>query len=212
LASTSIITTAGLYSSAAITSTGNVYGLSFVSTSDLRLKDNIRSLQPRAKHVFDLSSVSFNYKRGLDGTIAIDGIPDVNNTYFGFIAQEVEVQFPELVTKSSEGVRSVHYSQFIPLLLEGIKTLRSEDLDQREVLETLSRKVETLEDIRNAKHFASSSSMHPSTRDSNYDDLELRKRVTELEIGYEGLKKEISEIKALVQQLHLQGPKGEARG
>lgn len=42
------------------------------------------------------------------------------------VLQEVEGAFPELVSRSSEGLRSLQYSAFVPLLVEGMKDLRAQ--------------------------------------------------------------------------------------
>jgi hypothetical protein len=57
---------------------------------------------------------------GLLGEISRNGEPDMNTTHFGFIAQEVEVPFPELVGVGSDGMRRVAYSAFVPLINEGM--------------------------------------------------------------------------------------------
>ena len=83
-------------------------------------------LDARSRHLFSLNGVSFNYKRRPDGTVHAEGAPDLNATHFGFIAQEVEGRFPELVGKNSDGMRSVQYSAFVPLIVEGMKALRTD--------------------------------------------------------------------------------------
>ena len=62
-----------------------------------------------------------------------DGAVDKNSTHFGFIAQEVEGQFPELVGRASDGMRSVQYSAFVPLIIEGMKGQRAEAAAQRKM-------------------------------------------------------------------------------
>ena len=49
-----------------------------------------------------------------------------NATYFGFIAQDVEGRYPELVGRGSDGMRSVQYSAFVPLIIEGMKGQKRE--------------------------------------------------------------------------------------
>jgi hypothetical protein len=39
----------------------------------------------------------------------------------GFIAQELEVNFPELVTTNSDGTKAVKYQNMVAVLLEAIK-------------------------------------------------------------------------------------------
>ncbi len=44
---------------------------------------------------------------------------------FGFIAQEVEQVFPELVEKSNDGIYAINYTGLIPVMLEAIKELQT---------------------------------------------------------------------------------------
>jgi len=113
---------------------GAVYATTFSNPSDRRLKSNIASLDTRAQHIFSLNGVSFNYKRRRsDGFVSADGAVDKNSTHFGFIAQEVEGRFPELVGRASDGMRSVQYSAFVPLIIEGMKGQRAEAVAQQKM-------------------------------------------------------------------------------
>ena len=60
-------------------------------------------------------------------------VPGDNATYFGFIAQDVEGRYPELVGRGGDGMRSVQYSAFVPLIIEGMKGQRRdvEDVEER---------------------------------------------------------------------------------
>ena len=49
-----------------------------------------------------------------------------NKTSFGFIAQEVEKVYPNLVETDNNGIKSLNYSQLIPLLL-----LQSNELERK---------------------------------------------------------------------------------
>ena len=46
-----------------------------------------------------------------------------DDKHFGFIAQDVEKEFPNLVSTDSEGMKSVNYLEMIPLLLHKINYL-----------------------------------------------------------------------------------------
>jgi hypothetical protein len=50
---------------------------------------------------------------------------DVYKKEFGFIAQEVKEQFPELVEENADGVYAMNYTGLIPVLLEAIKELNA---------------------------------------------------------------------------------------
>jgi hypothetical protein len=79
--------------------------------SDIRLKDNIEELNDN--HLDKLNKLvpkSYVFKN--------DGL-----NHFGFIAQEVEKVFPNLVNVDSDGMKSVNYLEMIPLLLHKINYL-----------------------------------------------------------------------------------------
>ena len=57
----------------------------------------------------------------------------------GLIAQEVEELFPELVITDEDGIKSVDYSKMVPVLVEAIKELKSENDDLKARLERLEK-------------------------------------------------------------------------
>jgi hypothetical protein len=162
-ASAGTLTVSGITATNVITAT-TMSATTFSNPSDRRLKANVNSLEARAKHIFSLNGVSFNYKRKLIrdetaktpslassaddlsqdaklpsssrrlGAVSADGVVDTNSTHFGFIAQEVEGQFPELVGRDSQGFRSVQYGAFVPLIIEGMKEQRSDSSELRSEL------------------------------------------------------------------------------
>ncbi|HOG19939.1 MAG TPA: tail fiber domain-containing protein, partial [Salinivirgaceae bacterium] len=88
------------------------------TTSDKRLKTNIKPLQGALQSVLKLQGVTFNWK---DET---DYRPGQN---IGFIAQDVKEIFPEIVSgggKDEEGNEiyySIEYATLTPVLVEAIK-------------------------------------------------------------------------------------------
>jgi regulator of replication initiation timing len=142
-ASTGTLTIAGISSSATVSVTGTVSATTFSNPSDRRLKENINLLDQRSRQLFSLNGVSFNYKRnneggGKLGAISKDGDVDVDDTHFGFIAQDVEVSYPELVGRTDNGLLSVHYTEFIPLIVEGMK-------EQRRQLDTMQSSIKSIQ-------------------------------------------------------------------
>ena len=59
-------------------------------------------------------------------------------TQFGFIAQEFENIFPEVVKTETDGYKSINYSEMIPVLLEAVK-------EQQKIIEDLTKRIEALE-------------------------------------------------------------------
>ncbi len=88
-------------------------GGNLTQNSDVRLKKNIHrftEVSPRLSQIF---AYSYNWK--------CDHEHDDSN--IGLIAQEVQKVFPELVRKKDDGMLSVNYIGFIPILVEANKEL-----------------------------------------------------------------------------------------
>ena len=99
--------------------------------SDIRLKKEIHPL------TFSMSRLSLmkgvNYK--WNGVKPQDTV----SLQTGFIAQEVEKLFPELVLTDSHGYKSVNYIGLIPHLVEAVKELKKEN-EQLKIENTMTRK------------------------------------------------------------------------
>ena len=94
------------------------------STSDERLKENIKPLDNALDKVLKISGVSFDWKPLTEKekeTIHGNQGQDV-----GVIAQEVEEVLPEVVTTRDSGYKAVKYEKIVPLLIESIKELKKE--------------------------------------------------------------------------------------
>ena len=117
LQSKAIIKTAGLSSSAVVTVSGAIKATSFETTSDARLKQNITALSSeRLRNLLSVQGVSFQWRR--------EQFPERNfgnETMFGFLAQDVEKYFPEIVRRDADGWRRIQGGAFEPLLMEGIR-------------------------------------------------------------------------------------------
>ena len=90
---------------------GTITATDFNSTSDLNLKENIKTVENSLNTLTQLRGVSFNWKETGKGS-------------YGVIAQELEEVLPELV-KDGE-VKSVNYNGLIGVLIEAIKELKVE--------------------------------------------------------------------------------------
>jgi hypothetical protein len=90
--------------------------------SDIVFKEDCVNLtsQDMMEKMSKLQGYSFKYKN--------QDFPEHSfpmGTQFGFMAQDVEEQFPELIKKDSNGNRFVNYLQMIPIMAEAIKELSS---------------------------------------------------------------------------------------
>jgi len=102
--------------------------------SDLRLKKNIETLENMLEKVLQLRGVRFEFKDS-----------DNKDINIGFIAQELEEFFPELVTTGRDGYKSVDYSSMTSVLLEAIKELKNENDDLKERLNQFEKRIKNLE-------------------------------------------------------------------
>ncbi len=98
----------------------NPTSTTWTCTSDERLKENIISVASStpdlAERMMKLRPVTFEWKTD-----------ETNSERVGFIAQEVEVLFPDFVTTDSEtGLKSVSYGSFIPYVISVLQDLASQ--------------------------------------------------------------------------------------
>ena len=111
------------------------------SSSDRRLKTNIRPLENALAKVMKLNGVNFRWK---DETNHRPG----NNV--GFIAQEVLEVLPEVVSgggkdeNGNEVYYSVEYGSVVPVLVEAIKELKAEKDELKQQVDELKKLVEQL--------------------------------------------------------------------
>lgn len=90
--------------------TGSLFATEFLSSSDLRLKENITPLLNSTDIVRQLSGVSFNWK-------------ETGAKSYGVIAQDIEKILPELVQATDDGFKRVKYDALVAFLIEAIKEL-----------------------------------------------------------------------------------------
>jgi hypothetical protein len=103
-------------------STGLLTSTDYNSSSDKRLKKNIKTVDSALDKVIALRGVSFDWKEG--GAKAI-----------GLIAQEVEKVIPEIVSQDESGYLGIKYNNLIGVLVEAIK-------DQQEQINALKKQIE----------------------------------------------------------------------
>jgi hypothetical protein len=92
-------------------STGEMTAVNFNSTSDINLKENIKTIENATETIESLRGVSFDWKETGDAS-------------YGVIAQELEEVLPELVRKGE--TKSVNYNGIIGVLIEAVKELKAE--------------------------------------------------------------------------------------
>jgi len=90
-------------------STGTLSATIFNSTSDVRQKKNIESVDNALSVIRSIEGVKFDWV-------------NTGERSYGVIAQEIERVLPELV-KESDGIKSVNYSGIIAFLIQAVKEL-----------------------------------------------------------------------------------------
>jgi hypothetical protein len=89
---------------------------SLYNPSDANLKTNIQNLSfDKENALLNLNAVEFEYKSDLH-----------KKQHYGFIAQDVEKLFPELVSSDAIGYKTVNYIEFIPVILSKMQSMQEE--------------------------------------------------------------------------------------
>jgi hypothetical protein len=99
------------------------------TTSDIKLKKNIKPLENSLEKVLQLRGVEY------------DRI-DYERHQIGMIAQEVEQIIPDLVQEDSEGTKVLHYQNLTAVLVEAIKEQQEQINALKQTVQELSTKLE----------------------------------------------------------------------
>ena len=100
---------------------GNLYvSGSIINPSDINLKENIHEIKSNiSDKIMNLKANQFTFKN--DST---------SHIHYGFIAQDFEEEFPELVSikpdKHMAKLKAINYLEIIPLLVSKIQTMQKE--------------------------------------------------------------------------------------
>ena len=124
----------------------NLSAPKYLTSSDARYKSNVESLESMGGLLNDLTPVSYNLNipaKGVEADTAVQMDSPVSDAddrrSFGFIAQEVREIFPELVYEDAQGMLSVDYNGFIPLLVDAYKALNAKVAEQEEIIANLTQ-------------------------------------------------------------------------
>lgn len=136
---------------------GNICAASYNCLSDLRYKKNITPLQSSLINILRLRGVNYDWR--------IKEFPEqafTTQRQTGFIAQELEQFYPEMVTTDTKGFKSVDYARLTPVLVEAIKelnekitalekgndTLKSENIQLKKQNDSFEARLQSLEKER----------------------------------------------------------------
>lgn len=101
---------------------GDAFATGLWLSSDKRFKQDEKILTGALEKLNTVRGVSYQFKKGE----AASGRSFSEGTQFGFIAQDLQKTFPELVKENSDGYLAVNYMGMVPVLVEAIKELKSE--------------------------------------------------------------------------------------
>ncbi|MGD2034323.1 MAG: tail fiber domain-containing protein [Bacteroidales bacterium] len=117
-----------------------------VQHSDISVKTNIQNLSGVLSKIEQINVYNYNYNDEYYKDLSDDLLELKDRKKFGFIAQEFEQVFPDLVYNSQSGMtknstlKSIDYISVIPILVQAIK-------EQQTQIEELSQKIQSLESL-----------------------------------------------------------------
>jgi len=126
-----------------LTTDGTSTATSMLLTSDKRYKENIKVIENAMDKIQALDGFTYDFKdKEINGRNlkAITGKKQI-----GFVAQNVQEVFPELIEADKNSYLSVNYVAIIPVLVEAMKE-QQEVIDEQE--EEMIQKTEQITDLR----------------------------------------------------------------
>ncbi len=106
---------------------GTALAAAWNTSSDIRKKENIKSIINPLEKIKKLRWVTFNWK-------------DSKKEDTWVIAQDVEKVFPEFVATWTDGYKSVDYGKLVAPLIESVKELKKENDELKKRIEALENK------------------------------------------------------------------------
>ena len=137
------------YLGGALTVSGSVLGSGpYIDVSDKRFKRNVENIESTdaLRNILQLKGVSYeldipNQHRLGKGKVESK---HTNRRQLGFLAQDVEKLFPEVVYTDENDFKGLQYSRFVPILVEGFKELHEFNLRLAEEHENMKRTIDSL--------------------------------------------------------------------
>lgn len=124
--------------------TGNIRASGTITDSDRDYKNNIKMLENQSKRLYKLESFTYNLKNESDKnkyikvSVNVNDSIEVERAHYGFIAQDIQKIFPELVYENNEGMLGVDYVSLIPLIVEELKAQQSQIEELKKLVNELS--------------------------------------------------------------------------
>lgn len=118
---------------------GTMTATSYVTASDIRLKENITSLGSESKtptetldKVLSMNPIRYNYiDRPIEESDTATVVekkekPEKKQVHYGLSAQELQEIYPDLVYEGQDGYLGVNYTELVPILIRSIQELKQE--------------------------------------------------------------------------------------
>ena len=113
--------------------------------SDSLLKKDIKTIEGALDKVLKLRGVSYYWKNSQElGADSTHHTFD-NAKHIGVIAQEIEQEFPELVSDDKDGFKTVEYTAIAPILIEAMKEQQTIIEKQQKENDEMKAKLDRLE-------------------------------------------------------------------
>ncbi len=104
------------------------------STSDIRLKENIKPVLDSLDKLSKLNGVEFDWRKENESIHGYKG-HDI-----GVIAQEIKDVLPEAVRENETGYLSVRYEKIVPLLIEAIKDQQKQIDELKTIIKSIIKR------------------------------------------------------------------------
>lgn len=128
---------------------GTVSATAYVTNSDKRYKTNFKDVENVIPAIKNIRPVFYDWNADLYPEMKFDKARQI-----GFIAQDIEPLFPEMVQTDNNGYKSVDYGKMTVVLLEAVKeqqkqieSSQEENNQLKSQLQALQEKVEQIETL-----------------------------------------------------------------
>lgn len=113
---------------------GDGLGRGVIIISDVRVKQDIERIGDALAGVLALNGVTYRYNTAKYPELGLSDQPQI-----GFLAQELEQVYPEVVVTRKDGFKAVNYALLVPVLVEAIKQQQAMIADLQAQVKELQR-------------------------------------------------------------------------
>ena len=126
------------YFSGTVRVNGSLIATTLSTISDARMEENVQAIQSSISDRLQLlNPVSFTLKQ--DSVLILDkDAKEMQGLHYGFVAQDVQQIFPEIVYERSDQL-SINYIELIPLLIKTIQELSDKVVNQQSQIDVLTK-------------------------------------------------------------------------